>query len=59
MRSLDSLDQTKTDVFKDVDQTINDGYCDQNEAERYNGRMRSVDDRIKGLRDEGATDKER
>lgn len=59
LRSLDSLDQTKTGVFKEVDETINNGYCDQEKAERYNLRMRSIDNRIKGLREEGIEDKQR
>ncbi|KAK3738455.1 hypothetical protein QZH41_017077 [Actinostola sp. cb2023] len=58
LRTLDSLGQIKTEVFGEVDQAINEGYCDQNETEHYNGRMKYIDERIKGLREDAQSNKE-
>jgi hypothetical protein len=56
MRTSDSLEQCAKEVFGEVDQTIDDGYCDKKESDLYYERMKKIDIKIKGLGEEGQED---
>lgn len=56
MRTLESLDSCKDEVFSEVEQTIDEGYCDEKEKDTYYDRMKQIDEKIKALRNEALKD---